>query len=103
VPFPGPLLLLDGGVNKACKDCDSVPVETVAARTAVGVGSDDNFLYLLTIDGGGANTGASFYDVAAWLRVLGAWRGRNLDGGGSTTMVMQDPETPDYVWIVNNP
>ena len=111
VPVPGEMLLLKDGVNLACKECDANPVETVAARTAVGVsGGGGVYLYMVTIDGvdgGNASRGASFYDTAEWLRVLGAADGMNLDGGGSTTMVMQMPgaTNPDH-WvyqIVNNP
>jgi exopolysaccharide biosynthesis protein len=35
--------------------------------------------------------GLTLEEVAAWLRYLGASEGLNLDGGGSTTLVMRDP------------
>jgi hypothetical protein len=61
-------------------------------RTALGVSADRRYLYLLTIDGRqpGWSDGADFYATAEWLKRFGASDGINLDGGGSTTMVMAD-------------
>ena len=33
--------------------------------------------------------GASLEEVGKWLKSFGAWEGLNLDGGGSTTMVVR--------------
>jgi exopolysaccharide biosynthesis protein len=61
-------------------------------RTAVGVSQDRHYLYMLTLDGRqpGWSDGANRYDTAEWLKRFGAWDGINVDGGGSTTMVMAD-------------
>jgi hypothetical protein len=98
----GPAMLLAGGVNQNSAAYDANPPEKVAARTAVGTSQEGRVLYLLTIDGtDGSANGAGFYDEAAWLRLLGAWNGINLDGGGSTTMAAQ--LQPGKVTLLNNP
>ena len=61
-------------------------------RTAVGVSADGRYVYLITIDGRqpGFSDGATLFETAEWLRRFGAYQGLNLDGGGSTTMVVED-------------
>ncbi|MCB1126808.1 MAG: phosphodiester glycosidase family protein, partial [Verrucomicrobiae bacterium] len=61
-------------------------------RTAYGVSEDGRHLYLMGIDGRqpGYSNGANYYETAAWLLLLGAWDGVNMDGGGSTLLVMED-------------
>lgn len=61
-------------------------------RTAAGLSQDRRFLYFLAIDGRqpGYSDGAYDYETGAWLKWVGAYDGLNLDGGGSTTMVMQN-------------
>lgn len=64
-------------------------------RTAVGLSSDGRFMYWMTIDGRqpGYSLGTTHYQTAEWLLRVGASQGMNLDGGGSTTMVIADPQT----------
>jgi hypothetical protein len=64
----------------------------VDPRTVFGVSADRKYLFLVTIDGRqpGYSDGASYYDCARWLQLLGASDGINVDGGGSTTMVVAD-------------
>ena len=61
-------------------------------RTAVGVSQDGRYLYLVTIDGrqSGSNPGALDQETGDWLLRFGSYNGINMDGGGSTTMVMAD-------------
>ncbi|MCP5527073.1 MAG: phosphodiester glycosidase family protein [Verrucomicrobiales bacterium] len=61
-------------------------------RTAYGLSEDRRFLYLMGIDGRqpGYSDGANYYETAAWLLLLGAYEGANMDGGGSTLLVMED-------------
>jgi hypothetical protein len=64
------------------------PVEEIAGRTTMGL--DDQYLYVVTIDGREPNSsdeflyGAGYHDAGWWLRKVGAKQGINLDGGGST-------------------
>jgi hypothetical protein len=63
-------------------------------RTAVGVSRDGHSLLLMTADGRqpGYSEGLTTAETAEWMRKLGAWNALNLDGGGSTTLVMQGLE-----------
>lgn len=65
-------------------------------RTAVGLTPGGTQLLLLTIDGRqpGWSDGATLRETADWLVRFGALDGVNLDGGGSTTMAMEDPSGP---------
>jgi hypothetical protein len=59
-------------------------------RTAVGLSQDRRYLFLMTIDGRqiGWSDGTDWHDTGEWLKRFGATDGINVDGGGSTTMVM---------------
>lgn len=72
-------------------------------RTAVGISKDGRYLILMTIDGRqrGYSEGAADAETAEWLRTLGAWHALNLDGGGSTTMVIEGRDGRPVV--VNRP
>jgi hypothetical protein len=61
-------------------------------RTAYGLSQDRHYLYLITIDGRqtGYSDGAYDWETAEWLKIVGAWEGANMDGGGSTCMVALD-------------
>lgn len=63
-------------------------------RTAVGTSRDGRWLILLVVDGRqpGFSVGATNQDLGEWLRELGAWDGLNLDGGGTTTLVVEDAD-----------
>ncbi len=64
----------------------------VEPRTAFGLSEDQRYLFLVAIDGRqpGYSDGATLWETGEWLRFLGASDGINLDGGGSTTLVMAD-------------
>ena len=71
-------------------------VETRHPRTAVAKLKDGKFL-MLTADGRTEQSaGLDLYDLAAYFLELGATDAMNLDGGGSTTMVLDGT-------LVNNP
>ena len=66
----------------------------VQARTAAGLSRDGRTLTLFTVDRSGGSEGMRIDEVAEILRRdYGVWEALNLDGGGSTTMVMADPVT----------
>jgi hypothetical protein len=60
-------------------------------RTGAGISADGKQLYFLVIDGRQPDysLGASTAEVGQWLQALGAADGINLDGGGTTTMVLR--------------
>lgn len=58
-------------------------------RTGVGVSRDSTTLYLITVDGRQeSSSGMSLVEFANLMLKLGVYEGLNLDGGGSTTMVI---------------
>ena len=63
-------------------------------RTGVGLSRDGRTLYILVAEGrmSSRSIGLTLFEVGAWLRHLGAWSGLNLDGGGSTTLVVRDAQ-----------
>jgi hypothetical protein len=64
----------------------------VHPRSAAGISADGKYLFLLVIDGRqkGFSQGATTQEVGAWLKALGAADGLNLDGGGTSTLVVAD-------------
>ena len=58
-------------------------------RTAVGFSRDSTALYLITVDGRSeSSSGMSLAELASLMQSLGVAQGLNLDGGGSTTLVL---------------
>ncbi|HMU33279.1 MAG TPA: phosphodiester glycosidase family protein [Pyrinomonadaceae bacterium] len=93
-----PLLIRDGKIDITWKEegASKSFVETQHPRTAVANLKDGKFL-MLTADGRSeASGGIDLYDLADFLLQLGAVDALNLDGGGSTTMVLDDK-------VVNHP
>jgi uncharacterized protein YigE (DUF2233 family) len=83
----GPVLIRNGQLYIDLKDEHFTKAWTgsqIHARTAVGVTANRHLL-LATIEGP-----HTLYDVAKFLKKLGAVDAMNLDGGGSTTMVIGD-------------
>jgi exopolysaccharide biosynthesis protein len=81
----GPVLIRDGKLYVGCKDerfAAAWTTNKIHARTAVGVTANRHLL-LATIEGP-----HTLWDVAKFLKKLGAVDAMNLDGGGSTTMVI---------------
>jgi hypothetical protein len=67
-------------------------------RTAVGFNQDSTKLYFFTVDGRqpGYSVGMSLFELADYMLERSIYQGVNLDGGGSTTMVVRSN-------IVNSP
>ena len=80
------VVLMDGKVTP--KDN---PKAKFAPRTGYGLSQDHRFLYLIAIDGRQAHysMGATTFEVGQWLKYLGAHKGLNMDGGGSTTLIVR--------------
>ncbi|MFD4523982.1 phosphodiester glycosidase family protein [Streptomyces sp. NPDC058470] len=87
---------------------DGVPLPdlnntTAAVRTAVGIADGGRRLYLLALDGAPAyQSGLTIAEVAETMRKLGSVDAFSLDGGGSTTMVAEQPGA-NTVSVVNHP
>jgi exopolysaccharide biosynthesis protein len=86
-------LLIDGRNNGGMK--------TPHPRSAIGISRNGRYLILMAIDGRqpGYSESASTGETAEWIRKLGAYNALNLDGGGSTALVI---EGPDGVPVVLN-
>jgi hypothetical protein len=68
--------------------------DAINARTAIGLSSDTRTVTLFTVDVRGGSAGMTVREVAGTLvRDYAVWNALNLDGGGSTSMAMEDPVT----------
>ncbi len=64
------------------------------ARTSIGLTQDRKTLVLFTVDNAGGSSGMRVGEVADLLIAdYGVYDALNLDGGGSTTMVFENPVT----------
>ncbi|MCX7172909.1 MAG: phosphodiester glycosidase family protein [Proteobacteria bacterium] len=73
-------------------------------RSAVGLSADGKTLYLVAIDGrqDGHSRGVTLAELARIFQTFGADSAINLDGGGSTSMVLKDTATGVFT-IANQP
>ena len=79
--------LLRNNVSHAHSDYDKTVPDP---RTAVGLSPDHNILYLVCVDGRqtGYSDGMTILELAEFFRSLGVRDAINLDGGGSTALVI---------------
>jgi len=95
--------ILTGGAVSAPNDSYT---NTLNPHTAIGVSQDQSKVFLLTVDGrqNDYSEGMFTTEVASLLFQFGAWDAINVDGGGSTTMVMDDSnDAVQNARIVNSP
>jgi exopolysaccharide biosynthesis protein len=73
-------------------------------RTAIGLNRDNTKLILLTVDGRRPLSawGMTAAEMVDEFQKLNCWTAMNLDGGGSTTLIMRDPQTSELK-VLNNP
>jgi exopolysaccharide biosynthesis protein len=85
----GKTRLVKDGTNVAGND------PAIHPRTGIGIKADGKLL-LFTVDGRepGHSLGMKFCEMADAMISFGARDAISLDGGGSTTLVMDDPTTP---------
>lgn len=79
------MLLLKGEIVPDLGDDELEP------RTAIGINRNGRYLYLVVVDGRQPfySEGATFVDLAELLLDQGAYQAMSLDGGGSSTMVVE--------------
>lgn len=72
-------------------------------RTAIGINQNGRYLYLIVVDGRQPfySAGATLQDLAELLVEQGAYIAMNLDGGGSSTMVIEGEDGQSL--ILNSP
>ncbi len=89
----GPRLIRNGAesVESVAEGFGSSFASDRHPRTAVGFSQDSSKVYFFTVDGrqSGYSVGMSLYELAGYMLEWGVWEGINLDGGGSTTMVVR--------------
>ncbi|MEO8167697.1 MAG: phosphodiester glycosidase family protein [bacterium] len=109
LPHKEHLKTLVGGLPRIVTDgrnlpaTDSLPgltakfTETRHPRTGIGFSRYGTILYFVTVDGRQqSSVGMSLKEFAALMIEIGCYQALNLDGGGSTTMVVEDK-------LVNSP
>ena len=77
--------------------------DSLAPRSLIGM-TEDGTVIIGVIDGRQAaiSNGASFARCALWMKSLGATTVLNLDGGGSTNLILRNPSTDSYT-VCNSP
>lgn len=99
----GHTLLVDNGQPSAfTANIANISGNSRAARTAVGYSADGRYVYLITADKYGASRGMTLAELQQAMVQLGVWKGLNLDGGGSTTMVAR-PLGDTVAHLANKP
>ncbi len=95
-----PIMEAVGGLPRIVRDGEvSIEVEREGGsgfrdvrhpRTAVGISANGRRVYLVTVDGRqeGYSVGMTLPELAQLMLELGAYQALNLDGGGSTTLVV---------------
>ncbi|NKZ02075.1 phosphodiester glycosidase family protein [Nocardiopsis alborubida] len=83
-----------GGRHVLVRDGEPVPVEddSRAPRTAIGFSEDGETMHVVTADGRNrGHSGSTLAEVAALLAASGADQALELDGGGSSTLLVREP------------
>ena len=91
----GPVLVENGEV--AVSENNEVGMAMASnPRTAIGTVAKNHYLFVVSDGRTSESAGLSLYELANFMKSLGATNVYNLDGGGSSTMVFQGE-------VVNNP
>lgn len=92
------MMLREGKATPPARDATRHP------RSAVGLSADARTLFIMAIDGRqeSHSRGVTLAELAAVLINFGAHHAINLDGGGSTALVIKDPGTGVYA-LANQP
>ena len=91
----GPVLVENGQV--AVSENDEVGMAMASnPRTAIGTVAKNHYLFVVSDGRTSESAGLSLYELANFMKSLGATNVYNLDGGGSSTMVFRGE-------VVNNP
>lgn len=84
----GHTILVNGGKAASfSRDIASSGIGGIRARTAVGYSQDGRYVYIIAAEKNSNSSGMSLTELQSFMTSVGVWKGMNLDGGGSTTMV----------------
>ena len=89
----------DAGVITSVKNNLNEP------RTAIGVSADRSKVIMLVVDGRqpSHSNGADYPEMGIMFKAMGAYNAINLDGGGSSTFVLQSASVSDGFAAKNSP
>ncbi len=91
----GPGLVMDSKIE-VTKDEEVGIAKTSNPRTAIGIVDDLHYLFVVSDGRTGESAGLTLYELAEFMKSLGAVTAYNLDGGGSSTMYFNGR-------VINNP
>src|SRR5690606_3981740 len=82
-----PRMIINGVVDM---NPDDALVFNRHPRTAVGINQDTSKLYIIVVDGRQVTSaGMTLFELADYMLSIGCYNAMNLDGGGSSTMVVR--------------
>ena len=89
----GPIIVNEGkeAVRYGTEGVGKSFIDTRHPRTAVGISRDGKKLFMVTVDGRQPqiSIGQSLQELGRYMAKLGCWKAINLDGGGSTSMIVR--------------
>lgn len=91
----GPALVTDGIITVSQNDEVGIAMAS-NPRTAVGIIDDLHYVFVVSDGRTGESSGLKLYQLAEFMKGLGAVTAYNLDGGGSSLMYFNGK-------IINNP
>ena len=93
ISVPGFAVILDNGTITPWAADD----KSVHPRTGYGLSKDRRYLYFIVVDGRQKDysIGATTGEIAQLLKEYGAEDALNMDGGGSTTLAVWNPQAAD--------
>jgi exopolysaccharide biosynthesis protein len=88
-----PILVVDSAIARDVDTEGQASFRDLNPRTALGLDRSGTRLWLAVIDGRqqGSSMGMTLRQTGELLRALGAVQAINLDGGGSSALVVRDP------------
>ncbi|AWB46247.1 copper amine oxidase [Paenibacillus sp. CAA11] len=81
------LLVNDGKPSSFTRSTSGISGGSAVARTAIGYSQDGRYAYLITAQDNSSSSGMKLTELQNFMTSIGVWKGLDLDGGGSTTMV----------------
>lgn len=81
------LLVNQGKASSFTRSTTSISGSSAVARTAVGYSKDGHTAYIVTAQKNDNSSGMKLDELQGFMTSIGVWKGLDLDGGGSTTMV----------------
>lgn len=87
-----PRIIRDGKVSVEADEGPNKHIDPRHPRTAVGYDESGNNVYFVVVDGRqpGYSVGMSLDELARFMVNIGVYQGLNLDGGGSSALVVKD-------------